>query len=134
MNTLAKDLTLLGMRLVFGGLMLLNHGVSKFNRLVDYFNGEDVGFRSVLGLGEIPSLFLAVFSEVACAALLILGVYTKKSSWPLIATMFIAAFVVHGPDPLKKKEMALLYLMAYVVTAVFGGGKFSLDRILLNKR
>ena len=134
MNTLAKDLTLLGMRLVFGGLMLLNHGVSKFNRLVDYFNGEDVGFRSVLGLGEIPSLFLAVFSEVGCAALLILGVYTKKSSWPLIATMFIAAFVVHGPDPLKKKEMALLYLMAYVVTAVFGGGKFSLDRILLNKR
>ena len=71
---------------------------------------------------------------MACAALLILGVYTKKSSWPLIATMFIAAFVVHGPDPLKKKEMALLYLMAYVVTAVFGGGKFSLDRILLNKR
>lgn len=114
--------------------MLLNHGISKFNRLVDYFNGEDVGFRSVLGLGEIPSLFLAVFSEVGCSILLVLGVYTKKSSWPLIATMFIAAFVVHGPDPLKKKEMALLYLMAYIVTAVFGGGKYSLDRVLFKKR
>lgn len=134
MNTLAKDLTLLGMRLVFGGLMLLNHGISKFNRLVDYFNGEDVGFRSVLGLGEIPSLFLAVFSEVGCSILLVLGVYTKKSSWPLIATMFIAAFVVHGPDPLKKKEMALLYLMGYIFTAVFGGGKYSLDRVLFKKR
>lgn len=134
MNTLAKDLTLLGMRLVYGGLMLLNHGISKFNRLVDYFNGEDVGFRSVFGLGEIPSLFLAVFSEVGCSILLVLGVYTKKSSWPLIATMFIAAFVVHGPDPLKKKEMALLYLMAYILTAVFGGGKYSLDRVLFKKR
>ena len=134
MNTLAKDLSLFGMRLIFGGLMLVNNGISKFNRLVDYFNGEDVGFRSVLGLGEIPSLFLAVFAEVGCAILLILGVYTKKSSWPLIATMFIAAFVVHGPDPLKKKEMALLYLMAYVLLAVFGGGKFSLDRVLFKKR
>jgi putative oxidoreductase len=134
MNTLAKDLALLGMRIVFGGLMLFNHGISKFNKLLDYFNGEDVGFRSVFGLGEIPSLFLAVFSEVGCAILLMLGFYTKKSSWPLIVTMFVAAFIVHGPDPLKKKEMALLYLMAYVLIAIFGGGKFSLDRTLFKKR
>ena len=93
MNTLAKDLSLFGMRLIFGGLMLVNHGISKFNRLVDYFNGEDVGFRSVLGLGEIPSLFLAVFAEVGCAILLILGVirsvgvrnfnYTVSRTWNL---------------------------------------------------
>ena len=80
MNTLAKDLTLLGMRLVFGGLMLLNHGVSKFNRLVDYFNGEDVGFRSVLGLGEIPSLFLAVFSDVILNIMVLLP-KCIKSFW-----------------------------------------------------
>ena len=134
MKNIFADVVLLIVRLVFGGLMLLNHGMGKLNKLVDFLNGQEVGFRSVLGLGEIPSLFLAVFAEVGCAAMLILGFQTKKASWPLIATMFIAAFVVHGSDPLKKKEMALLYLTAFLVTAVFGGGKYSLDRVWLKRR
>lgn len=133
MNSLVKDLSLLGLRLAFGGLMLLNHGWPKFQKLMDHFGGAEVKFANVLGMGMIPSLFLAVFSEVLCAGLLVLGLFTRKASLPLIITMFIAAFVIHFGDPIKDKEMALLYLAAYMAIGAYGAGRFSLDDKLLNK-
>ena len=42
--------------------------------------------------------------------------------------MAVAAFVVHGADPLAKKEMALLYMVAFLAIAFIGPGRFSLDR------
>ena len=41
--------------------------------------------------------------------------------------MIIAAFVIHGDDPFKKMEMALLFLIAYLVIMISGPGKISLD-------
>ena len=41
--------------------------------------------------------------------------------------MGVAAFIVHGADPLAKKEMALLYFIAFVAIFLAGPGKFSID-------
>ena len=57
----------------------------------------------------------------------------EKLSIHIIITMFIAAFVIHFGDPLKDKEMALLYLAAYMAIGAYGAGRFSLDDKLLNK-
>jgi uncharacterized membrane protein YphA (DoxX/SURF4 family) len=47
-------------------------------------------------------------------------------SAPIIA-MGVAAFMIHGGDPLGKKELALLYFSAYFAIATLGPGKYSLD-------
>ena len=47
---------------------------------------------------------------------------------PLIITMVIAAFVIHAKDPFGNKEMAILYLGAYLAIALLGPGKWSADR------
>ena len=42
--------------------------------------------------------------------------------------MGVAAFIVHGTDPIGMKEKALLFLFAFVAIALLGPGKHSVDR------
>jgi len=58
----------------------------------------------------------------------IVGYKTKIATlFPLI-TMLVAAFVVHASDPFGKKEMAVLYAICFLVIAISGAGKISLDK------
>ena len=46
----------------------------------------------------------------------------------------VAAFVVHGGDPLGDKELALLYLVCFSAVAALGGGAWSLDAALARRK
>jgi putative oxidoreductase len=48
-------------------------------------------------------------------------------SIPAAITMAVAAFGAHAGDPIGDKEHALLFLVPYLVLALMGGGKYSLD-------
>ncbi|MEM1327088.1 MAG: DoxX family protein [Bacteroidota bacterium] len=125
------DLSLLLLRITFGGLMLVNHGWGKMLKL---FGDETIQFPDPIGVGEVPSLALAVFSEVLCAGLIVLGLLTRLATIPLIITMVIAAFVVHIGDPFPKMEGALTYLIPYIVLLLMGAGRYSLDAQLFNNK
>lgn len=118
------DIALLLIRLAFGSMMIYEHGWGKLMR---FFADEPIKFGDPLGIGTIPSLGLAVFSEVFCAFMLIIGLLTRWVSIPLIVTMSVAAFMVHIDDPFSKMEKALLYLVPYIVLLLMGAGKYSLD-------
>ena len=119
---LMRDLGLLLLRLAFGGLML-THGMPK---LLGFAEKAD-GFPDPIGLGSAVALSLAVFAEVVCAALVVLGAFTRLAVVPLIVTMAVAAFIIHADDPLGRKELALLYLGAYLAIGLLGAGRFSVD-------
>lgn len=101
--------------------MLLAHGISK---AASYPNPD---FPDPLGLGANLSLILAIFSEVICSFLLVLGLWTRLAAIPLIVTMLTAGFIVHGADPFSKKELSLIYLLGYIVIFLMGPGKYSVD-------
>lgn len=119
--TTHKDLGLLLLRLSFGLTMLIAHGIPKIGR----YPGDM--FPDPLGFGSNVSWALAVFAEVICAALLALGLWTRFSLMPLIVTMVVAVFIVHGADPFQKKELGLMYLFAYISLFFTGPGKHSVD-------
>ena len=123
------DLVLLLLRVVIGGMML-THGLGKLTML---FGNDSIEFADPLGVGLTTSLALAVFAEVFCSLFLIFGIATRFSAISLSVTMFIAAFIVHANDDFAVKEMALLYLLIYVVLAIVGAGKFSIDNWLSKK-
>ena len=106
--TLFRNIGLAVLRIGAAALML-THGYGKLIKLI---NGE--GFADPLGIGATPSLFLTVGAEFVCPILIIIGLKTRIATVPLIITMAVAAFIVHGADPFQKKEMALVYLVMFV--------------------
>ena len=128
-HSLPQSLGLLALRLGAGGFML-THGWAKIAR----FSALSAKFPDPLGIGSTASLTLAVSAEFGCAILLILGALTRFAAFPLAVTMVVAAFMVHGGDPFAKKELALLYLVAFVALMFTGAGRLSLDEFLSRSR
>ena len=122
----APNLGLLVLR-AGSGLLMATHGVGKAQMVL----GGTFQFADPIGIGQPASLVLAAFAELVCALLVAAGLFTRLAAIPLIVTMLVAAFVVHGADPLAKKELALMYLACFTAIALLGPGRFSLDRVLL---
>lgn len=122
-----QDWTLLLIRLFSGLGMFILHGVRKWDRL---FTGDgSIQFADPLGLGSELTLYIAIFAEIICALLIVLGFRTRLLVIPLILTMLVIIFRVHFGDPLSEQETPILYLLSYLVLFVWGGGKYSLDHL-----
>ena len=121
---------LLLLRVVPSGMMM-THGWPKFQRLLEQWGSEEgVKFFDFMGLGPEISLVLTVLAEFVAPALMIVGFQTRWAAIPAAFTMGVAAFVVHGSDPLGDKELALLYLICFAAVALLGPGKWSVDERL----
>ena len=119
-----NNIALLLLRVVFAGSMLYGHGLSKFYRLIE----GNLSFANPIGIGEAPTLVLAVFSEFLAPLFILVGYKTKIFSFFPAATMFVAAFIVHLSDPFARKEKAILFLIGFIVIMMMGPGKYSIDR------
>lgn len=122
-NSLRIEIGLLILR-VAPAVMLLTHGIPKFKKLT---GGGEIEFGDPIGIGPIPSLFLAVVGEFVCPILLIIGFKARFAAIPSAITMAVAAFIVHSSDPFSVKEKALLFLTCFVAIIFLGPGKFSID-------
>ena len=101
-------------RLVIGVLML-THGFAKLSN----FEMMSSQFPDILGIGSQWNLILVIF--------------TRLATIPLIITMLVAIFVAHASDPFAMKEMPVLYLAIYFFVLIVGSGKFSVDYLLNRK-
>ncbi|WP_431134762.1 DoxX family protein [Psychroserpens mesophilus] len=124
-NTVSTVLLIL--RIGIATFMLV-HGLPKLQML---FSGE-IQFPGVMGMSPTFSLALTVLSEVVCSILILIGLGTRLASIPLIITMLVAVFLIHGNDPFSKQELGLHYLLIYIVLFILGSGKYSFDAIIQN--
>lgn len=125
-TNLWNDLALLVIRLGTGGMML-THGIPKIGRL---FGEGPVKFADPFGLGPEISLGMAIFAEVICAILVMVGFKTRLATIPLILTMLTAAFYAHWNDPFGRKELPLLYICVFIGILAFGAGKYAVDHLV----
>lgn len=125
------DIALLLLRLAFGGLMIINHGWGKLMKLLA---GPPIKFADPLGLGSTISLQLAVLGEVICPILLVIGLFTRWAAIPALITMLVAAWIIHGGDPFKEQEKALLFAVSYLVLFLTGPGRYSIDTWWKNRQ
>ena len=128
-NTPLNSLGLLVVRLLAGGMML-THGIPKIGRLM---SDGPVKFADPFGLGPEISLSMAIFSEVLCAILIMIGFKTRLATFPLMITMLVAAFYAHWDDPFGKKELPLLYFSVFLGILIVGAGKYSIDQYQINR-
>lgn len=119
------DLALLLLRLWLGLSMLVLHGWPKLQKLT----GGSHEFADPFGIGALPSLVIAVATEVGGSILLVLGVFGRFAALMLASTMGVAWGITHqmklsGPG---SGELAFIYLAGFIVIVLAGTGKYSAE-------
>lgn len=119
------DLGLLVLRVWIGFSMLILHGWPK----VSGYSAMLEKWQDPLGIGKQASLIGAIFGELVCSGLIVLGLATRFAALVAAFTMGVAFFIAHkgvlkGPG---SGEMAFLYMAVFVTLILTGPGKLSLD-------
>ena len=114
------------LRLTFGLLLFINHGLDK----IRHFGNLEYSFPDPFHIGHRWSLVLAVFAEVFCSLLLTLGLFTRIIALFLVIEMAVAAFLIHRGQSLTVHEPALLYLTAFFSLLLVGPGRISVDGMM----
>lgn len=123
------EVSLTTLRIIMGLLMVGLHGLGKMPPSDKFIEGvTSLGF-------PMPVVFAwaAALSEYIGGLLLAFGLFTRPAALFLAFTMLVAAFGKHLEDPMKVKELSLLYFSIAIIFASRGAGRWSLDN-LISKR
>lgn len=123
-SPLAFNAAMLVLRIAMGAMMMA-HGYQK---LVG-FSSMKSDFYNLLGMGSTLSLALCIFAEFFCALFVMIGLFTRLVTLPLIISTSIALFDVHAMDFFNTGEKASLFLSGYIVLLLLGPGRASVDGI-----
>jgi len=110
-------------------LMLL-HGWPKFTG----FSENSSNWPDPFHVGSTASYALTVFAELFCTLFVVAGLWTRLALIPLVICMVVIVFVIHAGDPFGDREHPLMYLLLYLTLMITGPGKYSLDRLIQNRR
>jgi len=124
-SSAAFNLAMLLLRLGVG-ILMMNHG---YHKLVGFSETKEK-FISFLGLGQSLSLSLCIFAEFFCSMFLILGLFTRLATIPLIINTCVILFIVWGGDYFGKGEVPVHYLVSYLVLLLVGPGRISVDGLI----
>ena len=113
---------------VFFGVMFFIHGLDKMAN----FNELSQTFPDVLGFGSYMSLMVSIFCEFCCSLFLLAGLIVRITVIPMIISMAVAFFDVHDAM-LPQGELALIYLIVFVILYIVGPGRFSVDFLIDRK-
>ena len=110
-------------------------GIGKIDNF-DKFSG----YLGTLGV-PLPEFFtwLVIFTEAGGAFLLLIGLFVRWASIPLLIVMFFAGYLVHyqngWPHEANGIEFAAIYSLMLINLLCLGGGKYiSLDYWVSNKK
>lgn len=96
--------------------------------------------QQVAGLGfNFPSpafwATISVWGEFAGGILIAIGLFTRFSAVQLAFQFFIIAFLWYeNPEPLTGMYFQHLLFWGFVLIAFGGGGRYSFDRLIMNRR
>ena len=113
---------------VFFGVMFFTHGLQKMMN----FSVLSDSFPSVLGLGSYTTLMVSIFCEFCCSLFLIVGLLHRLVLIPMIVTMAVAFFDIHDAM-MPEGELALIYLIVFIILFFTGPGRYSFDYLIDTK-
>lgn len=123
------DKALLFFRIAAGVGMIHTHGMKK---LLD-FQAEVANIPDPLGIGGYPSALIAVFINIVCAGLVVVGFFTRLNALCILSLTLMGLLVVHASDPWSVRDIPYMYSLAFGLISWLGAGRYSLDRQLYHR-
>ena len=108
------------------GALMIHHG---YDKLIHFSEYQDK-FMDFMGMGKTLSLALVVFAEFFCSLFLILGLFTRLATIPLIILTCVIIFKVNEGQVFDKFENVPLYLLCFLVLLIMGPGRVSVDGMI----
>lgn len=136
-----RNFGLLLLRVLTGLYMAFGHGWGKITGGASAWEKIGGSMEQTFGIAFLPVVwgFLAAFSEFLCSLLVAAGLFTRVAAFFVVCTMLVAvsknvivdgaAFV--GPGT---AELAVIYGITFFSIIIMGGGKYSLDAVLISGR
>jgi putative oxidoreductase len=94
----------------------------NMGNIIEWFDGMDIPFPAL-------NAYMAATTELLGAVLLILGLFTRLISIPLIFVMLVAIYTVHLSNGFDAGdngfEIPLYYILMLLTLFVYGSGKIS---------
>ena len=72
---------------------------------------------------------VTIFCEFCCSLFLIAGLLIRVMVLPMIVAMAVAFFDVHDGF-LPEGELALIYMVVFIILYIVGPGRYSLDYLI----
>lgn len=110
---------------IFFGVLFFMHGLDKMMN----FNELSMNYPSVLGFGSYMTLMVSIFCEFCCSLFLIAGLMERIVLIPMIIYMGVAFFDVHDAM-MPEGELALIYMVVFLILFLIGPGRFSIDFLI----
>jgi putative oxidoreductase len=115
------------------GWIFLQSGWGKLHNLpkvIEYFTELGIPAPQI----QAP---LAATTEFVCGALMLIGLFTRVASLPLIATMLVAILTAKKGDIQELSDLfataEFLYIALLLWLGAYGAGPISLDRMFANR-
>lgn len=122
MNLRSTDAALLFLRLAGSALLLTVHGLPKLLN----FGHELTLIEDPLGLGAPLTLSLAIFAEVLCPLLIMLGLFTRAACVPILVVLLVSLLLVHPQWSLAEGQFGWLLLILFTTVLVAGPGRYAI--------
>lgn len=112
------DLGLLYLRVTASLLVLAVHGLPK----VANYSSQLAAIEDPFHLGRTVSIIFAIFAEVICPPLMIVGIATRFAAVPLLLVTILALVFVHRDWSLAQGQFAWMLLILFGTIVIAGPG------------
>jgi putative oxidoreductase len=109
--------------------LIVVHGLKKIGVGVQ----EAEHIPNPLHLPESLYNGFAIAANLFFPLMVIAGICTRLATLPILAVTVTGYFVIHGHGTLLEKDTPFMYSLAFLLIAVLGAGKYSIDNRLYNK-
>lgn len=125
-NKLGNDAALLVFRLLAAIAILKAHGLPKLLNFQDTL----LHIPEPIGLGTTFSAYFAIFTNVLCAIMVALGLFTRAAAFFIFTLTLSGLLLIHLNGSSKIQDVPFIYSILFGFIAYIGAGKFSLDYII----
>lgn len=141
MKTFLKKITATALsgRNVHVALLIFRILVSLELIIVHGFKKIGIGVENIelvpnpLGLPSEANELFAIAANIGFPIFIILGLFTRLATIPILAVTLTGYLVLHADDNLLIRDVPFMYSLVFLFLLIVGPGKFSMDTLIHKK-